>query len=144
MIQEMSLDLFGERFAVLMPKPGAEEIKLANALVNDGEQNSVEGRRQQKYAEMAHSLIVNAENDAHRTELARIAAWHYEKSGAGFRRSSVSFESAAKIQEDEKTRRRLLKKAGTAAELAMQAELSVLEVTSGQKKRKGGSNNETG
>jgi hypothetical protein len=33
MIQEMSLDLFGERFAVFTPPAGAEEdLKLAEAL----------------------------------------------------------------------------------------------------------------
>ncbi|HVE56667.1 MAG TPA: hypothetical protein VNB22_07555 [Pyrinomonadaceae bacterium] len=136
MIQELSLDLFGEMLTAFTPKPSAEEIRLANALVADGEQNTVEGREQQKYAEMARALIVTAENEARRTELARIAVWHYEKSGTGFRRSTVSFESAAKIQKNEKLRRKLLKKAETAAELAMQAELSVLEVTSDQKKRR--------
>lgn len=140
----MSLDLFGERFAVFVPKPSAEEIGLANALVDDAEQHLNEGSEQQKYAEMARTLIANAENDAHRTELALIAVWHYEKCAAGFRRAVVSFESAAKIQKDEKMRRKLLKKAEATAESAMQAELSVLELTSNEKKRKGGLNNETG
>jgi len=144
MIQEMSLDLPGEMFTVFAAKPSAEEINLANALARDAEQNAAEGNEEQKYAEMARTLITNAENDTHRTEIARIAVWHYEKCAAGFRRSVVGFESAAKIQKDEKMCGKLLKKAETMAELAMQAELSVLELTGDEKKRKGGLNNETG
>jgi hypothetical protein len=144
MIQEMSLDLFGEMFTVFVPKPSAEDIKLANALADDAEKNAGDGSEQQKYAEMARTLITNAENDESRTELARIAGWHYERCAVSFRHSVVSFESAAKIQKDEKLRRQLLKKAEATAEFAMQAELSVLELTSDEKKRKGGLNNETG
>jgi hypothetical protein len=143
MIQEMSLDLFGEMFTVFVPKPSAEDIKLAKALASDGEEHAAEGNEQQNYAAMARTLIANAENDESRTELARIAVWHYEKCAAGFRHSVVSYESAAKIQKDEKLRRRLLKKAEAAAELVMRAELSVLELTSDEKKREGGSKNET-
>ena len=136
MIQEMSLDLFGEMFTVFVPKPSAEDIKLANALVKDGEQHADEGKEQQNYAEMARTLIANAENDKSRAELSRIAVWHYERCANGFRHSVVSYESAAKIQKTEKSRRKLLKKAEMMAEFAMQAELSVLELMSDEKKRR--------
>ena len=80
MIQEMSLDLFGERFAVFISSPGAV----------------------------------------------------------------VGFESAAKIQKATGARRKRLKKAETAAEAAMHAELAAHALKTSVKMKKGGLNNETG
>jgi len=143
MIQEMSLDLFGNGFTVFAPKPSAEDVRLAKALTEDGAKNADDAERQQNYAEMARTLIANAENDESRTELTRIAVWHYERCAAGFRRSVVGFESAAKIQKTESVRRQLLKKAEAMAESAMQAELAMLELKTSEKK-KGGLNDKTG
>src|SRR4051812_23265686 len=109
MIHEISLNSFGREFAAFVPKPSVEDIKLANALADDAEQNAVEAGRQRKYAEMAQALITNAENDKSRTELTQIAVWHYKLCGASFRQSVVGFESAAKIQKDQRLRRKLLK-----------------------------------
>ena len=141
MIQEMSLDLFGDRFAVFAAKPGAEEIKLAKALTEDADAHADEAEKQRDYAEMARTLAANAENGESRRELVRIALWHYERCAAGFRSAVIQFESAAKIQNTEGARRRLLKKTEAMAELAMQAELSVLEL---KRSEKGEQNNETG
>lgn len=144
MIQEMSLDLFGERFAVFAPKSGAEDAKLAKALAEDAANHSAEATRQQNYAEMAQEFIVNAGNEEIRREIICIAAWHYERCAISFRHSVVSFESAAKIERSESQRRRLLKKAEAMGEFAMQAELAILELKDGEKKMEGGSNDETG
>jgi hypothetical protein len=144
MIQEISLDLFGSRFAVFAPKPGAEDIKLAKALTEDAAKNAAEAGKQQEYAEIARTFIANAENDESRAALTRIAVGHYERCAAGFRNAVVSFESAAKIQTTEIARRKLLEKAETLAESAMQAELAVLELKTGGEKTKGGLNDETG
>ena len=144
MIQEMSLDLFGERFAVFTPKPSAEDIKLAEALAADAAGHRAEAEKQREYAEMARTLITGTEDDSNRRELARIAVWHYERSAACFRRAHLSFESAAKIQNAEIARRRLLKKAETMAEFAGRAELAALELGQGVKLKTGGLNNETG
>ena len=143
MIQEMSLDLFGERFAVFVPKPSVEDIKLAKALAEDAAKHADEANKQQDYAEMARDLIHKSANEEIRRELVEIAVWHYERCAVEFRHSVVSFESAAKIQKNENSRRKLLKKAEATAELAMQAELAVLELRKIEKK-KGGLNNETG
>ncbi len=140
----MSLDLFGDVFTVFAPKPSAEDIELAQALTEDGEQHADKGREQQNFAEMARTLIKNAENDESRAELTQIAVWHYEKCAGSFRNSVIDFESAAKIQKHENSRRRLLQKAEAMAEFSMQAELAVLELSGAEKKRKGGLNNETG
>ena len=144
MIQEISLDLFGSRFAVFTSKPSAEEIKLAKALAEDGTNHAAEAEKQRNFAEMARTLIANAENDESRAELTRIAVWHYERCANGFRQSVVSFESAAKIQKAEGARRKLLEKAEAMAESAMQAELAVLELKTNEKKMKGGLTDETG
>lgn len=144
MIQEMSLDLFGERFTVFTPKPGAEDIKLAEALAEDAAGQRAEAEKQREYAEMARTLITGAENGESRRELARIAVWHYERSAASFRSAVVSFESAARIQKAERMRRRLLKKAEAMAESAKRAELAVLELGRDEKMKIGGLNNETG
>jgi hypothetical protein len=144
MIQEMSLDLFGERFAVFAPPSGAQDSELAKALTDDAGEHAVEAGRQQKYAAMARNLIRETASGESRRELVRIAVWHYERCAAGFRQAVVSFESAAKIQKAETARRKLLKKAEVMAESAMRAELAVLELRTGEKKMKGGLNNETG
>ena len=42
MIQEMSLDLFGERFAGFVPPSCAEDVKLAKALTEDAAKQTEE------------------------------------------------------------------------------------------------------
>ena len=144
MIQEMSLDLFGERFAVFTPKPSVEDIKLADALTADADGQAADAAEQREYAGKAEALITVAENEAHRRELARIAVWHYERSAASFRSALLGFESAARIQTAERARRRLLKKAAAMAELAARAQRAVLELRRGENMTIGGLNNETG
>jgi hypothetical protein len=144
MMQEMSLDLFGERFAVFSPAPSMEELNLAKALAEDAADQADEAETEREYAEMARTLIAKSESAESRRELCRIAVWHYEQCAQGFRQAVAGFESSAKIQKASAARRRLLEKAGRFAELAMQAELAVLELNRGEKKKEGGSNNETG
>jgi hypothetical protein len=147
MIQEMSLDLFGERLAVFVSSPGAEEAKLAKALTQDAARHAGEAGKQRKYAGMARALIRETANDESRRELIRIAVWHYERCAAGFRQAVVSFESAAKIQKATGARRKWLKKAETAAdskEAAMRAEFAAGELKTSVKMKKGGLKNETG
>jgi hypothetical protein len=144
MIQEMSLDLFGERFAVFMPTPSTEDIKLAEALTEDAARHAGEAGKQQEYAEAARKLSTETAPAESRRELMRIAAWHYERCADSFRQAVVSFESAAKIQKAENPRRKLLKKAAAMAELAMRAECAIVELKTREKTRKGGLNNETG
>jgi hypothetical protein len=144
MIREMSLDLFGERFAVFVAPPSAEDLKLAKALKDDAAKHAGEAAKQRKYAEMAQNLIRQTTPHESRRELICIAVWHYERCAGSFRQAVVSFESAAKIQRSSDARRRLLKKAEAFAEFAMRAELAVLELKKGGNMKKGGLNNETG
>lgn len=144
MIQEMSLDLFGERFTIFTPKPSAEDIKLAEALTDEGSAHAAQAEREREFAELAKALITGAENDSKRRALARIAVWHYERSAASFRRAHLSFESAARIRKVEKSRRRILKKAEAMAESADDAQLAARELGQGGKMKTGGLNNETG
>src|SRR5215213_8427911 len=143
MIQEMSLDLFGERFAVFAPPAGAEDLKLAKALTEDAAKHVAEAGKQHKYAEMARVLIMETAQAESRRELIRIAVWHYERCAAGFRRAVVSFESAARIQKASDARK-LLKKAEATADSAARAERAALALKTSEEKKKGGLNNETG
>ena len=145
MIKEMSLDMFGEMFTVFAPQANAEEdIKPANALTEDGARHAGEAAKQLEYAETARASMRAARQTENIGELARISVWHYESCAAAFRRSVLSFESAAKIERAENARRKMLKKARAMAESARQAELAALELTPAENHRKGGSNNETG
>jgi hypothetical protein len=144
MFQEMSLDLFGERFAVFAPSPRAEDVKLAEALTEDAAKHAAEAGKQRKFAGAARNLIKETGHRESRCELVRIAVWHYERCAAGFRQSVVGFESAAKIQKAPDARRRLLKKAAAMAEAAERMERAALELRRHEKMKKGGLNNETG
>ena len=144
MIQEMSLDLVGERFAVFAPPPSADDMKLAAALAEDAARHAGEAGKQREYAEMARGLIMETANEENRGELVGIAVWHYERCAVGFRRAVVGLESAAKIQKAADARRRLLKRAGAFAESAAGADLAARELKQGEKMKKGGLNNETG
>lgn len=128
MIREMSLDLFGELFTAFVSKPNREEKKLAAALVEDALAHADGGDEQKKYAETAKGSIRRALNAESRNELARIAVWHYEKCAASFRRAADGFESAAKLQNRAKSRRKFLQKAGEMARYAAQAELTICEI----------------
>jgi hypothetical protein len=144
MIQEMSVDLLGERFAIFAAPPSAEEVSLAKALAEDAAGRAAAAGREREYAEMAQRSIRGTTNEESRRELQRIAVWHYERSAEAFRCAAAGFESAAKIQKENSARRRLLKRARAAADAANRAECVLLELKRGAKIRKGGTNNETG
>jgi hypothetical protein len=128
MMRELSLDLFGEMFAAFGANKGAEDKKLAIALAEDAGKHADEGERQQGYAKTAKDSIRRAMSAESRTELVRIAAWHFEKCARSFRASAVGFESAAKLQKRAKARRKFLQQAAEMTRLAAQADLAICEI----------------
>ncbi|HEY8562208.1 MAG TPA: hypothetical protein VIL74_17670 [Pyrinomonadaceae bacterium] len=142
MMREMSLDVFGEQFPVFAATPRAEDIKLAKDLAEDAARHAGEALKQRAYAETARGSVKAAPENL--CELARIAVWHYERSAEAFRRSVVGFESAAKIERGEKTRRNLSKRAAAMIEAARRAERAARELKTTGNNKKGGSNDETG